>query len=79
MMEQILTDFALTGWVFCNQSSLLQSIGAHESGLIGEGSNGIPHNLMPYITQVAVGKYKGLAFFEVTIRTTVQEFGIISI
>src|SRR5574344_574055 len=31
-------------------------IGAHESGLIGENPNGIPNNLMPYITQVAVGK-----------------------
>lgn len=31
-------------------------IGAHESGLIGEDPNGIPNNLMPYITQVAVGK-----------------------
>jgi len=31
-------------------------IGAHESGLIGEEPNGIPNNLMPYITQVAVGK-----------------------
>ena len=30
-------------------------IGAHESGLIGEDPNGIPNNLMPYITQVAVG------------------------
>lgn len=31
-------------------------IGAHDSGLIGEDPNGIPNNLMPYITQVAVGK-----------------------
>ena len=31
-------------------------IGAHSSGLIGEDPNGIPNNLMPYITQVAVGK-----------------------
>ena len=31
-------------------------IGAHPSGLIGEDPNGIPNNLMPYITQVAVGK-----------------------
>ncbi len=31
-------------------------IGAHKSGLIGEDPNGIPNNLMPYITQVAVGK-----------------------
>ncbi|RST72550.1 UDP-glucose 4-epimerase GalE [Siminovitchia acidinfaciens] len=35
-------------------------IGAHESGLIGEAPNGIPNNLMPYITQVAIGKLKEL-------------------
>ncbi|MGN0318087.1 MAG: UDP-glucose 4-epimerase GalE [Lachnospira sp.] len=38
-------------------------IGAHESGLIGENPNGIPNNLMPYITQVAVGKLKQLGVF----------------
>ena len=36
---------------------------AHESGLIGELPNGIPNNLMPYITQVAVGKLKKLGVF----------------
>lgn len=38
-------------------------IGAHESGLIGENPNGIPNNLMPYITQVAVGKLSHLNVF----------------
>ena len=38
-------------------------IGAHESGLIGEDPNGIPNNLMPYISQVAVGKLKCLGVF----------------
>lgn len=38
-------------------------IGAHESGLIGEDPNGIPNNLMPYITQVAVGKRPELGVF----------------
>ena len=38
-------------------------VGAHESGLIGEDPNGIPNNLMPYITQVAVGKLKQLSVF----------------
>lgn len=38
-------------------------IGAHESGLIGEDPNGIPNNLMPYITQVAIGKLKQLNVF----------------
>ena len=38
-------------------------IGAHKSGMIGENPNGIPNNLMPYITQVAVGKLKELGVF----------------
>ena len=38
-------------------------IGAHESGLIGEAPEGIPNNLMPYISQVAVGKLKELHVF----------------
>ena len=38
-------------------------IGAHESGRIGENPNGIPNNLMPYVTQVAVGKREKLSIF----------------
>jgi UDP-glucose 4-epimerase len=38
-------------------------VGAHESGDIGEDPNGIPDNLMPYISQVAVGRLKRLAVF----------------
>ncbi|MBQ0008834.1 MAG: UDP-glucose 4-epimerase GalE [Firmicutes bacterium] len=38
-------------------------IGAHKSGLIGEDPQGIPNNLMPYITQVAVGKLPQLSVF----------------
>jgi UDP-glucose 4-epimerase len=38
-------------------------VGAHESGLIGEEPNGIPNNLMPYITKVAIGKLKDLSVF----------------
>ena len=38
-------------------------IGAHESGLIGENPNGIPNNLMPYITQVAIGRRERLTVF----------------
>lgn len=38
-------------------------IGAHKSGLMGEDPNGIPNNLMPYITQVASGKLKELGVF----------------
>ena len=38
-------------------------IGAYESGLIGEQPSGTPNNLMPYITQVAVGEQKQLYIF----------------
>lgn len=38
-------------------------IGAHKSGLIGENPNGIPNNLMPYITQTAIGIRKELGVF----------------
>lgn len=64
MSERILTDF---GKVNPNFSvSLLRyfnPVGAHESGLIGEAPNGIPNNLMPYITQVAKGKLERLRIF----------------
>lgn len=38
-------------------------VGAHESGLIGEDPNDIPNNLMPYVSQVAIGKLKELSVF----------------
>ena len=38
-------------------------IGAHHTGLIGEDPNGIPNNLMPFLTQVAIGKRKILSVF----------------
>ena len=64
MQEQILTDIhtADPEW---NVILLryFNPIGAHKSGLIGENPNGIPNNLMPYITQVAVGKLKELGVF----------------
>lgn len=44
-------------------------IGAHESGLIGEDSTGIPNNLMPYITKVAVGELEKLKVFGNTYLT----------
>lgn len=64
MLEQILTDMqkADPEW---NVILLryFNPIGAHESGTIGENPNGIPNNLMPYITQVAVGRLKELGVF----------------
>ncbi len=64
MLEQILTDIqkADPEW---NVILLryFNPIGAHKSGTIGENPNGIPNNLMPYITQVAVGKRDHLTVF----------------
>ena len=64
MIEDILTDVhtADPAW---NVVLLryFNPIGAHPSGLIGEDPTGIPNNLMPYITQVAVGKLKELGVF----------------
>ncbi|MGN1434089.1 MAG: UDP-glucose 4-epimerase GalE [Ruminococcus sp.] len=64
MMEQILTDTANAN----PEMSIVilryfNPIGAHESGRIGEDPNGIPNNLMPYITQVAAGRLKCLGVF----------------
>lgn len=62
--EEILTDLAKADSRF-NIAILryFNPIGAHESGLIGEDPNGIPNNLVPYITQVAVGKLMTLGVF----------------
>lgn len=61
MNEQILTDIAKAN---PDMSVVLlryfNPIGAHKSGRIGEDPNGIPNNLVPYITQVAVGKLEHL-------------------
>ena len=64
MLEQILSDIqkADSEW---NVILLryFNPIGAHKSGTIGENPSGIPNNLMPYITQVAVGKRERLGVF----------------
>ena len=64
MMEQIMTDLQKSDpeW---NVILLryFNPVGAHKSGRIGEDPKGIPNNLMPYITQVAVGKLEKLGVF----------------
>lgn len=64
MMEQIFEDAAKADSTL---SVILlryfNPIGAHESGMIGEDPRGIPNNLMPYVTQVAVGKRECLTIF----------------
>jgi UDP-glucose 4-epimerase len=64
MIEDILRDLFIADKTW-NISILryFNPIGAHISGLIGEDPNGIPNNLIPYITQVAVGKLKQLSIY----------------
>lgn len=64
MLERILSDFCVADpdWSVV-LLRYFNPIGAHESGLIGERPNGIPNNLMPYITQVAIGKLPCLGVF----------------
>ena len=64
MLEEIMSDMQRAD----NQWNVVllryfNPIGAHPSGLIGEDPNGIPNNLMPYITQVAIGKRAELGVF----------------
>ena len=64
MLEQILMDIYKAD----NEWNVIllryfNPIGAHESGLIGEDPKGIPNNLIPYITQVAIGKLECLGVF----------------
>ncbi len=64
MLEQILSDMQKAD----NEWNVVllryfNPIGAHKSGTMGENPNGIPNNLMPYITQVAVGKREELGVF----------------
>lgn len=64
MIEQILTDLAHADkkWSIV-LLRYFNPIGAHISGRIGENPKGIPNNIMPYITQVAVGKLESLSIF----------------
>lgn len=64
MVEEILRDIAKSDRSF-NIAILryFNPVGAHSSGLIGEDPNDIPNNLMPYVSQVAVGKLKQLSVF----------------
>lgn len=64
MVEQILQDFAKAEPQFSIIAlRYFNPVGAHESGLIGEDPNGIPNNLLPYISQVAIGKLEKLGIF----------------
>lgn len=64
MVEQIYRDLASSDkeWKIVILR-YFNPVGAHESGMIGEDPNGIPNNLMPYISQVAVGRLQELSVF----------------
>ena len=64
MIECILKDLYVSdnSWSIC-LLRYFNPIGAHKSGTMGEDPNGIPNNLMPYITQVAIGKLDHLNVF----------------
>lgn len=70
MVEEILKDLSAADKILNSETpwniKLLRyfnPIGAHESGMIGEDPNGIPNNLIPYVSQVAVGKLEQLSVF----------------
>jgi UDP-glucose 4-epimerase len=64
MVEDLLRDLAASDprWRFAILR-YFNPVGAHDSGLIGEDPKGIPNNLMPYIAQVAAGKFPELTVF----------------
>ena len=70
MIENIITDVSRAS---TNFSAVLlryfNPIGAHQSGLIGEAPDGIPNNLMPYVTQTAIGVREHLTVFGTDYKT----------
>ncbi|EKE75360.1 UDP-galactose 4-epimerase [Gallaecimonas xiamenensis 3-C-1] len=64
MVERVLADLAKADerWAIA-VLRYFNPVGAHESGLIGEDPNGIPNNLLPFISQVAVGRREQLSVF----------------
>ena len=66
---KLMLEFVLRDWQTANPDSnvallrYFNPVGAHESGQIGEDPNGIPNNLLPYVSQVAVGKLDQLGVF----------------
>lgn len=67
MVEELLADLAQSDprWRIA-VLRYFNPIGAHPHGLIGEDPSGVPSNLLPYISQVAVGKLKELAVLATT-------------
>ncbi|MNP29214.1 UDP-glucose 4-epimerase [compost metagenome] len=64
MIEELLTDLTKSDcrWTI-GLLRYFNPVGAHISGLLGEDPNGVPNNLLPYVSQVAIGKLPKLAVF----------------
>ncbi|MBW3503733.1 UDP-glucose 4-epimerase GalE [Pseudomonas sp. NKUCC02_KPG] len=64
MVEELLQDLAKSDprWSIA-LLRYFNPVGAHPSGMIGEDPNGLPNNLLPYVSQVAIGKLKELSVF----------------
>ncbi|MBP5303789.1 MAG: UDP-glucose 4-epimerase GalE, partial [Clostridia bacterium] len=64
MIERIMKDLCASHpkWS-CTILRYFNPVGAHESGMIGEDPSGVPNNLMPYVSQVAIGKRECLNVF----------------
>src|SRR3546814_10505416 len=63
-MEQLIGDLCVSAPSFhAANLRYFNPVGAHPSGLIGEDPGGEPNNLMPYVSQVAVGRRKQLRIF----------------
>jgi UDP-glucose 4-epimerase len=66
---KLMLEFILKDWQLAQPQTnvallrYFNPVGAHESGQIGEDPNGIPNNLLPYVSQVAVGKLEKLGVF----------------
>ena len=63
MIEEILKDITAATSFNVVLLRYFNPAGAHESGLIGEDPNGIPNNLLPYVSQVAIGKREKVSVF----------------
>jgi len=67
--SKLIMEYILRDWQACDQTTnvallrYFNPVGAHQSGQIGEDPNGIPCNLLPYVSQVAVGKLEKLRVF----------------
>lgn len=61
--EEIIKDYTLVNPIQCVSLRYFNPIGAHESALIGELPNGTPNNLLPLVTQTAIGKREFLSVF----------------